>query len=290
MSSVVLVATYLDTHLHCWDRRLFSYDWLEGTPFPERFTPADVADQSDSSLGAVFVEADRRPSQGPAEAAWAAQLHEGGPAIAAVVAFLPIERGDAVVADLDALSDNAKVTGVRRLLQDEPVELFDDPAVAAGLVAVGRAGLTFDACIRAHQLPALVRLRRRAPETTVVLDHLGKPDIDADWDSPATRQWLDDLATLADEPNTVVKLSGQASTAAPGSTFDRAHPFVSAALEMFGPSRCLVGSDWPVSRRTGEPYEAWFEHVAASFGLSDAEQELVLWRNAVKTYGIQPAG
>jgi len=288
MSSLGGVVTYLDTHLHCWDRRLFSYDWLDGTPFPEQFTPADLAGQSPGSLGAVFVEADRTADQAPAEAEWAAQLHAGGPAIAAVVAFLPIERGDAVVADLDVLGQVDKVTGVRRLLQDEPAEFFDDPAVAAGLVAVGRAGLTFDACVRAHQLPALVRLRQRAPETTVVLDHLGKPDIDDTWGSPSTAKWLEDLTTLAREPNTLIKLSGQGSATDPVRTFDRAHPFVGAALEVFGPDRCMVGSDWPVSRRDGEPYEAWFDFVATSFGLTEAEQALVLRTNAATTYGIEP--
>ncbi len=287
MSRLGFVATYIDTHLHCWDRHLFSYEWLEGTPFPERFTPADLVGQSASSLGAVFVEADRTAAEAPAEAAWASQLHEGGPSIAAVVAFLPIERGAAVTADLDLLRGIDKVTGIRRLLQDEPVELFDDPSVAAGLVAVGDAGLSFDACVRAHQLPALARLSRRAPQTTVVLDHLGKPSIDDGWGSPSATQWLEGLRALANEPNTVVKLSGQGSAVDPARTFDRARPFVSAALEAFGPGRCLVGSDWPVSRRDGEPYEAWFDHVATSYGLSAAEQEVVLVTNAVTTYGIE---
>lgn len=287
MSRLERVATYIDTHLHCWDGSLFAYDWLEGTPFPDRFTPADVADQSEHCLGAVFVEADRAAAEGPAEAAWAAHLSEGGPSIAAVVAFVPVERGDAVAADLDVLSDSGKVTGVRRLLQDESVDFFDDPSVAAGLAAVGEAGLTFDACVRAHQLQALVRLTQRTPGTTVVLDHLGKPSIDDEWGSEQTTQWLADLTALASEPNTLVKLSGQGSAADPLRTFDRARPFVAAALETFGPERCMAGSDWPVSRRDGEPYEAWFNHVATSYRLSEAEQELVLWRTAATTYGIE---
>lgn len=287
MSSVGLVTTrFIDTHLHCWDRRLFSYAWLQETTFPERFTPADVADQS-ANVGAVFVEADRAPAEGAAEAVWAAGLREGGPPIAAVVAFLPIERGSEVAADLEVLSHNDKVTGVRRLLQDEPASFFDDPSVAAGLDAVGTAGLTFDACVRAHQLPALVRLRQRAPEVAMVLDHLGKPDIDDTWGGQATTQWLHGLTELAREPNTLVKLSGQVSTADPAHSFDRARPFVSAALETFGPDRCMVGSDWPVSRQVAEPYGAWFDFVATSFGLSEAEQELVLRTSAAATYGIE---
>ena len=49
----------------------------------------------------------------------------------------------------------------------------------------------------------------------------------------------------------------------------------------------MVGSDWPVSRRDGEPYEAWFDFVATSFGLTEAEQALVLRTNAATTYGIE---
>jgi L-fuconolactonase len=277
------VAPFIDTHLHCWDRRLFSYDWLEGTPFPDRFTPAEVADQSADCLAAVFVEADRTPAEGPAEAAWASGLHEGGPPIKAVVAFLPIERGKAVAANLELVNRVDKVTGVRRLLQDEAAEFFDDPSVIDGLSAVGAAGLTFDACVRAHQLPALLRLRRSAPEGVMVLDHLGKPALDEAWDSPSTTRWLADLSALAQEPNTLIKLSGVESA----HSFERAQPFVSAALETFGPDRCMVGSDWPVSRREGEPYDAWFDHVAESFGLSESEQELVLWRTAATTYGVE---
>ena len=120
----------------------------------------------------------------------------------------------------------------------------------------------------------------------MVLDHLGKPDIDDEWASRPTTQWLDGLTALANEPSTLIKLSGQESAVDPARTFDRAHPFVAAALEVFGPDRCMVGSDWPVSRRDGEPYEAWFDFVATSFGLSEAEQESVLRGNAATTYGI----
>ena len=117
----------------------------------------------------------------------------------------------------------------------------------------------------------------------MVLDHLGKPSLDEGWDSPSTKQWLEDVSALAREPNTLIKLSGVESA----HTIERAHPFVSAALEAFGPDRCMVGSDWPVSRRDGEPYDAWFDHVATSYGLSETEQELVLWRTAATTYGVE---
>ena len=280
---------FIDTHLHCWDRRLFHYEWLDGTSLPERFTPADVADRSGDCAGAVFVESDRSPAEGPAESAWASQLSEDGPLIKAVVAFLPIERGHEVVSDIDALRGIDKVTGVRRLLQDESDEFFDVPALAAGLTAAGEAGLTFDACVRARQLPALVRLRRRAPEGVLVLDHLGKPPIDDEWGSRSTTRWLADLSELAREPNTLIKLSGLVSAADPADSYGRAHPFVSAALEVFGPGRCTVGSDWPVSRRDGDRYGTWFRFVAASFGMTDAEQEHVLWRTAATTYRVEVA-
>ncbi|WP_445050937.1 amidohydrolase family protein [Streptomyces sp. SAS_269] len=48
-------------------------------------------------------------------------------------------------------------------------------------------------------------------------------------------------------PNTVAKLSGLVTEAAPASwTPDDLRPYTDAALDAFGPGRLMFGSDWPV--------------------------------------------
>lgn len=67
---------------------------------------------------------------------------------------------------------------------------------------LGEAGLPFGACVRGPELTRLAAARER---TTIVLDHLGKPQA-------ATRdQWSQELRQLAKHENVVCKLSGLAA-------------------------------------------------------------------------------
>jgi L-fuconolactonase len=251
--------TPIDAHLHLWDRRRFRYPWLDDLPgMPISATPALLARERAVARAGVFVQADCMPEQGAAEARWASRLTGADVRLAAIVAFAALERGPAVEEDLAALVEIPLVAGVRRLLQDEPDDLLLSPELEAGLLVVGRHGLVFDACVRNHQLSTLARVRRAAPETRFVVDHLGKPPLRDGIDSAAGVAWQRDIRALAGEPDTYVKLSGLAPEADPGRPLnEQAAPFLSVALEAFGAERAMVGSDWPVS--TYGSYDDWFD-------------------------------
>lgn len=301
----------VDAHLHVWDPHLLRYPWLDdepelGRPFlPEpgwfRHGPATSArsllSTSRSSRGPaqpavvgveagvvdrqVFVQADC--ADGLAEARWVQSLAPDWPQLHGIVAHAPVESGP-LEEVLDQLEELPLLVGVRRLLQDEPNEFLESPELLRGLRALAERRLPFDACIRHHQLPALLRLAREVPELTVVLDHLGKPPVTAGFDSDAARAWVANLAALADAPNTFVKLSGLAPEADPASPLaEQVVPFLDAALEAFGPERTMVGSDFPVSAHSGHGlgYREWFDLVAAQLG---TDREQVLGRTALSVY------
>lgn len=273
----------VDTHLHCWDRSRFRYDWLEGAGLPERFTPADITVSGSDRWRAVFMEADRMPEQALEEARWALALGTEEPAqveIVAAVAHAPLGGGAA--ARLTTLSAVSGVTGIRRLLQDEPAAFLADATLVADLRAVGDEGLVFDACVREHQLGALAALADAAPDTTVVLDHLGKPDM-TDAASAAHGDWRTGIDALAAGENVVVKLSGVVSS---GGSFAAVRPWVEACLEAFGPDRAVLGSDWPVSRTAGTPYRDWFAFVLEECGLTADEVAAVSHGTAERVYRL----
>ncbi|GAA2751141.1 amidohydrolase family protein [Amnibacterium kyonggiense] len=278
---------FIDAHIHFWDRATFRYPWLEeadGLPF--RFTPEDLRRRSDSAAALVFVQADCVADQGVAEATWAAEhVRSWGPG-GAVVAFAPVDDVDRLPSVLEQLGTVPEVTGIRRLLQDEPDDLLRSTALAAGLRRVAEAGLTFDACVRHGQLPALIALRRAAPDGELVLDHLGKPPVAAGWGTPVAEAWHGAIRELAALPRTSVKLSGLALEAAPGPLLEQARPFVTAALEAFGPDRSMAGSDFPVSAATPDavPYDDWFAFVGELAG-SPADRDAVLRGTALRVYG-----
>lgn len=273
---------FVDAHVHFWDRAVFRYDWLEGAALPFRFLPGDL-DGAPESL--VFVQADCAAEQGLAEAEWGAALVRAHGGTGAVVAFAPVEDVAELPGRLDRLREVPAVVGVRRLLQDEPDALLASSELAAGLRRVGGAGLTFDACVRHEQLPALLALVRAAPDVDVVLDHLGKPPVRDGWSSPAADRWHASIRALAAEPRTTVKLSGLAPEAAPGPLLEQVRPFVTAALEAFGPQRCMLGSDFPVSAAPpgALPYAEWFTGVAALVD-TPHERDALLRTTALRTY------
>jgi L-fuconolactonase len=273
---------FVDAHIHFWDRAVFRYDWLEGSSLPFRFLPDDLGVQPEAL---VFVQADCAPAQGLAEAEWASALVRAQSAHGAVVAFAPVEDPVALPGWIDRLREVPAVVGVRRLLQDEPDELLTSDDVAGGLRRLGGAGLSFDACVRHGQLPALLELVRAAPEVDVVLDHMGKPPVRDGWASAAARSWHASIRALAAEPRTTVKLSGLALEAAPGPLLAQVRPFVAAAIDAFGPERCMAGSDFPVSAAPADavPYEDWFAAIGALVDTPE-DRDALLRGTALRTY------
>jgi L-fuconolactonase len=174
--------------------------------------------------------------------------------------------------------------GVRRLLQDEPLEFFEDPGLLEGLRALAASGLPFDACIRHHQLPALTTLLGKVPDLRVVLDHLAKPPV-AEGDDGT---WERNLRLLAGLPQVSVKLSGMPPEFSGDQVLADARPWLEVTLDAFGADRSMVASDWPVSAVTAQkvlPGE-WISMVLDDLGANDAERESLAWRTASTFYGV----
>jgi L-fuconolactonase len=98
--------------------------------------------------------------------------------------------------------------------------------------------------------------------------------------------WRDDLALLAARGRVVCKLSGLTTEAAPGWRAADLRPYLDVALDVFGPERCMVGSDWPVST-LATSVEAWFDLVLeATARLAPGERDAVLHDTTRSIYGV----
>jgi len=130
-------------------------------------------------------------------------------------------------------------------------------------------------------------LLARVPNLRVALDHLGKPPVAAGDDG----MWARNLHALAEQPQISVKLSGlPPETAAHDDARSAALPWLSTALEAFGPERCMVGSDWPVSSVTSHALAAgaWLSGVLDALGASAYERDQLSWRTAAAFYEVAP--
>ena len=170
----------VDSHVHFWDPVARHHDWLADVPeLNRRFAPADYGAGHHALVGIVFVQADCRDDEALAEARWVSDLAGSDSRIRGIVAYAPVHEGAGVEAHLDALAELPLVVGVRRLLQDGPLEAITDAALIRGVRLLAERQLRFDVCIRHQQLPAVIELAEACADTRFVLDHLGKPPVAA---------------------------------------------------------------------------------------------------------------
>jgi L-fuconolactonase len=280
------VTALLDAHLHFWDPALRHHDWLAAHPPLQRsFGPGDLDVGAHELTGAVFVQADCRDDQAVDEVRWVAGLARNHSLIRGIVAYAPLHRGRAAERDLAAVAANPLVVGVRWLLQGRAREEITGPALTCGLRLLADWGLTFDLCATHDQLTTVASLVEACPQTSFVLDHLGKPPVVTGQLDP----WRGDLARIASFPNVTCKLSGLATEAAPAGAIANVRPYLELAVDMFGPERCMIASDWPVVTLAATAGQ-WFDVVLSVIAQLPAQQRAaVLSGTAAATYGLAGA-
>lgn len=278
---------YIDTHVHFWDPARLPYPWLHAvtslaTPFlPEDYARATAADPAERY---VFVEADCARDRVGDELAWVESLARADARLAAIIPHVTIDRGPASRRALDDLASHPLVRGIRHLVQDDPDPLAcARPEWIAGVREAGRRGLSFDLCCRAHQLDAAVALARACPQTTIILDHAGKPAIGRE----GLSSWQRAVDQLAACPNVFSKVSGLVIEAdhARWETGDL-RPYFDHLYGAFGADRLLFGSDWPVVTLAASAVR-WREVARAlTVKLSTAERTALFCGTARRVYRL----
>jgi len=279
-----MMLTIVDTHVHFWAPSHLRYAWLDDLPSLNRpFLPDHILAQGANWKveALIFVQADCAAEQGIQEVEWVTSLATEDARIRGIVAFAPLERGQAVRPILQALTKFPLVKGVRGLIQSEPLGFSVQPDFVTGVQLLAEYGLSCDLCIRHPQLRDVIQLVRQCPAVSFVLDHIGKPDIKHGLLDP----WRAEMAELAALPNVACKLSGLVTEA----DWERwkpadLSPYIQHTLEVFGPERVMYGSDSPVVSLAAT-YAQWIETLLeATRSLSEMEREKLFKHNGAKFY------
>ncbi|MEZ2390662.1 amidohydrolase [bacterium RCC_150] len=180
-----------------------------------------------------------------------------------------------------------KLVSVRDLTQyrSDPEWLARDEAGRL-FTAAGNAGLSVDLLIRPEHQAAAAHAVAKSPGTRLIVNHLGKPDLDR----TGAADWGRSMVAISRSPNAAIKLSGVATLARDFKTVRARLPeYVDEWLRLFGPDRMMFGSDWPVSL-TGASYADLVTAVAAPLeSLSAAERESIWTGTACHWYGLDLA-
>jgi L-fuconolactonase len=278
----------VDAHVHLYDPAAIPFPWMEKVPQLNRaYLPADF-DRLTRGVDVeamVFVEVDAAPGRHLDEARWVAKLATGEPRLRGMVASIPLEKGAASAADLDAYAGLPIARGVRRLIErhaDEPGWCLQPPFIE-GVRLLPRYGFTFDLCLFHPQLAEVTELCRRCPDVRFVIDHIAKPGIRA----AMTEPWRSQMREIARLPNVACKISGVV-TEADHATWREADvaPYVAHAIECFGFDRVMFGGDWPVSE-LATTYRRWVDLVDSVIAGASAGERRRLYRdNAIAFYRL----
>jgi L-fuconolactonase len=278
----------IDAHQHFWQRSLpFDYRWLDAerhAPIRRDFLPEHLAPLLAETpvRRCVFVQTQHDTREND----WALSLCDKHPFVVGVVGWVDL-ASEACEEQVLRYREDPRFVGVRHITQDEPDDDFIiRPDVLRGLRILEKHRVPFDLLFYVKHLRHAATLAKLLPGLPMVIDHLAKPRVR----EGILEDWEPHLRAAAKFPNVYCKLSGLV-TEADWKAWKPADllPYVAIALEAFGPSRCMFGSDWPVCELAATYGQVFASMREAVGGLSAAEEKQVFGETAAAFYGL-PTG
>jgi len=262
-----------DAHHHLWDIGHCNYPWLmakgvtrffgDPTPIQRNYLTTDFCHDARcfQLAGSTHIQVGVSEDDAVKETLWLEDNAGNEPLLpSAIVAFADLTRDDLS----DLLAEHAKATrfrGVRQIIGRHPVEdkkmgtgdLLDNPDFLGGLKYLADHHLSFDLQLVASQYDAAARLFSEVPDLKFAVCHFGSP-----WDLSLEgfKVWRAAMEQFAGLPGCVLKFSGFGMFKADWTPED-IKPFVHEALEIFGPERCMAGSNFPVDKLYGGYDRIW---------------------------------
>jgi len=287
----------VDAHFHCWapggpalQSPAAGFNLMGGRSFPGTYLMADYLRDLGSLPVTNAVHIETWAVDPLAELRWVDGLVASSPLPVALVAGVALQDQDCDRV-IDVLAGNPRVCGVRQILSSHPDpafsyidrdDLMDEPSWRRGFARIADYGLSFDLQIYPGQMPQAASLAQDFPQIPIVICHAGMP-IGRSQD--ALRSWREGMSVLSESPNVSVKLSGIAMTDHDW-TCASVKAIVDGVLNLFGPSRSMFGSNFPVDKAFGSYDETVATLAYATAGLSLEERTQIFSGTAKRFYHL----
>jgi L-fuconolactonase len=278
----------IDAHHHLWRYSPTEYGWIDDEMAALRrdFLPADLKSAMASAGidGTIAVQA----RQTLDETRWLLDLADASDAIRGVVGWAPI-AGEDFPGCMEEFDGRAKLKGLRHVIQDERDPHYILRAdFNSGIRTLVDSGLVYEILIFERHLEDAIHFVDEHPRQPFVLDHIAKPLIAAGKLEP----WAMRMRELGRRENVSCKLSGLVNEAdwradpARARSLETLRPYLDVAVEAFGPTRLMAGSDWPVCL-LAIGYAQWFDLLRTYFAaFSESERAAIFGGTAIQVYGL----
>ena len=290
----------VDAHHHIW--RQSDLSWLSGSMQPRIFGPYEAIRRDYpieeylaeagrcNVVKSIYVQTNWPPGRETEEAEWVQSISDRHGFPHAFTGYADLASRD-LLATLDALTERRGLRAIRQQLHWHEIEsyrfavrpdLMNDAAWRRGLREVAKRKLLFELQVFTSQMADGASLAREYGDVDFVLLHCGMPE---DTSENGRAAWRKGMGALAACPNVSVKLSGLGTFS---HRCDAAlwAPVICETVEMFGPHRCLFGSNFPIEKLWTDYRSVVATVNEALSPLSARERDAVFYANAVRLYRL----
>ncbi|MBL4786292.1 MAG: amidohydrolase family protein [Cohaesibacteraceae bacterium] len=192
------------------------------------------------------------------------------------VAIVSPDISDQELGEMDKAGVRAvRFNFVKRLVDATPKEVF------LGIAhRIAKLGWHIVVYFEAPDLEELIPFLKQLP-TTIVVDHMGRPDISKGVDDESFRLFT---SFLSANPNIWTKVSCPERLTIKGPNYDDVVPFAKTLVEQF-PDRVLWGTDWPhPNMKSHVPNEGVLVDVIPRIAETVELQHKLLVANPIRLY------
>lgn len=273
---------YIDSHVHFWkyDKKRDVRITKAMKELQKDFLPEHLSltlSRNDIN-GVVAVQAD----QSEVETLFLVELAKTHPVIQGVVGWVDL-CNENIQDRLAYFSQFPIIKGWRHLAESQPEKFLLKADFIQGIQALQQYNYTYDLLINSQQLQEAAELVALFPEQKFVLDHCGNPEIR----SKDFSDWEKNITAFAQHTNVYCKVSGLLTEAnwkqwSPADFY----PVLDVVFNVFGFSRVMFGSDWPVMLLSGI-YVQWKSLLEKYLeNAAEADKDLFFGFNAKQFYNL----
>ena len=291
------LGSLIDCNVHLWDQQSNPVFWLSDRrlvrdmignydSLPDTYTLADYRQETEGKDIVGVVWSDAGAADPVAAVEWVARQGSLPPVIGMVTLGDPASGG---FAELLELSHRVPVVRSVRMRVVEGMstgglggdDFLEDPLVLYNLGQLTQAGLVATIEATSDRLDVVVRVAEQFPDLRIVVDHFGWP---TDLSESGRAEHLERLAAVAAVPQIVTRIDA-IGTIFGDWTVATIRPWLLEVTELFGPERCMLGSDIPIERLRSSFTDLYAAYGEVFSGYSRDERAQLFHGTARRCYG-----
>lgn len=253
--------TWVDAHHHLWNLNKIHYPWLMAKGEPRFFGQPDPIrqnyllndfqqDHQNKISRSVHIQVGCIEADNIAETAFvdamSKQSHAHYPSAAVVAINM---KADSIEEEINKHLAYNITRGVRDIIGKSPEENQSMPPFSSAVwhknwQCLANNKLSFDLQLTSEQYIPVLKTLEKTPELNVAICHFASP-----WDQSDSgfSTWVQAMKQYAQLPHCYIKLSGF-SMFTHHFNSNNFEKYAHAAIDIFGPERCMFGSNFPVDK------------------------------------------